>query len=504
MKHTIARHLRNTVLVGATALSGVLGATIMAYAQETITVVNASDAQPSNVMPGRAGNFPWIRNVFETVFDLDPVTYEPVPVLASDWTVSDDGLTMTLTLHDDVTFHTGRALTTDDIRYTIEVARNPETAHQLGFIAEQIEEIEILSDTEMVLHFSRPLSNIYEFFARTVVVDQETYDQRSDGSQVIGTGPYTFAEWSPGARIRLERYEDYRDPEAAAIESVDIAIINDPTATISALRSNRAQVAMQVSPNDGLEFSNSPMFNVVPTGGAQIPLGLNVEMPPFDNKLVRQAIGYAIDRERINQQVHDGLGTPTALFWAPGSPGYNETLANHYSYNPDRARELLAEAGVENPAITIALHALPGQRAVFEIVQNNLRDVGFDVQADIVDTPTFGQRQIAGELGPAFIQLQGMVGLSVPTLISSVPGIRQDNPSHFWTEEYAALREDVENAVGTDELAAAVEALSEYMIDEAFNLVLVQSPSLYVTSTDVEGVTFASTGALVLIDAEFN
>lgn len=501
MKFEMSRLLRSSALAVTVAIAGLA---VPAWAQESITVIAPSDAQPNNILPGRAGNYPWINNVFEAVFDLDPETFAPVPVLATDWSVAEDGLSMSITLRDDVTFHTGRRMTADDIRFTIETARDPSTASQVGFIADEIESIDIKSDTELELKFARPLSNIYEFFARTPVIDQETYADRADGSQVIGTGPYRFAEWNPGSGSILERYDGYRDPEAAKIAEIEVAVISDPTAMISALRSNRAQIAWGMQPRDVIEFLNNPMYTVTPAGGSQYPLGLDVNTPPFDNKLVRQAIGYAIDRERIGQQVFDGLAVPTALFWTPGSPGYDDTVGNTYAYDPDKARQLLAEAGAEGTTITIALHALPSQRAIFEIVQNNLKDVGFNVEANILDTATFGERQVAGDLGPAFLQLHGMVGLSAQTLIGSAPAIREGNPSHFWPEEYVKLRTDLQQAVGDENVAAAVEALSAYMIDEAFNLVLVQASSQSVVNTQVTGVTFSSTGAVVLKDAEYN
>lgn len=503
MDFKITRRGGLTGLLGTLALAGLLGTAAPVLAQDTITVVNSGDAQPQNILPGRDGNASWAGNVFEPVFDINVATGEPIPVLAKDWSVSDDGLTMKITLRDDVTYHTDRKFTADDVKYTIDLARDPKTASQVGFIAKAIEAIDVTGEHDLTLHFAHPVANIFEFFARTLIVDRETYDQRVDGSKVIGTGPYRFVEWQPGATVTLERYDGYRDPEAAKIPHVEIAIINDPTAEISALRSQRAQIAVKMQPRDVIEFSNSPMFRTEVMGGSQYPLGVDVTKPPFDNKLVRQAIGYAIDRERINQQVFDSMGTPTDLLWLPGSPGYTEEAANHYNYDPDKAKALLAEAGVTNPEITIALHALPSQRAIFEIVQNNLTEVGFKVNAEIIDTAAFGERQAAADLNSGFLLLQAMVGLSPATLISSAPGLRETNPSHFWSDEYAKLRTAVEQAKTKDETAAAVEALSTYLNDEAFSLNLVQAPTLAVIGSDVDGVKFSGFAYLLLKDATF-
>lgn len=504
MNTRFSRAVRGALLAGVASLSVSLIATSGAWAQDMLTIVNPSDAQPNNILPIRAGNMPWVGNVFEALFQLDQTTLEPQPVLATAWDMAEDGLSMHITLRDDVTFHTGRPMTAEDVKYTIEVAQDPATSSQFGFIARDVSSIEVASDTELQLAFNKPLANIFEFFSRTPIVDKDTYDQRVDGSQVVGTGPYKFVEWQPGASVLLERYEGYRDPEAGSIPKIEIVIISDPTAAISALRSNRGQASLQMQPRDVIEFSNSPQFQLLQTGGSIYPFGLDVTQPPFDNKLVRQAVAYAIDRERVNDQIFDGMGIATDLFWGVGSPGYDEGLATHYSYDPDKARALLAEAGVSDVPMPIALHALPSQRAIFEIIQNNLNEVGFKVEADILDVATYDQRQVAGDLGPAFLQLHGMVGLSSATILGAAPAVRQGNPSNFWPDEYVALREAVQTARSTEETAAAVLALSEYMLDEAFSLPIVQAATVNVLSSSVTGVTFNGNGYPVFASAEFN
>jgi peptide/nickel transport system substrate-binding protein len=492
---------RAGALLAPALLAALLGGPLAAAAQETITLVTARDAEPTSILRGASGNFGWIHNVFEPVFDLN--ASGAVPILAQSHDFSEDGLTMSIRLRDDVTFHTGRRLTADDIKFTIEMARAPETASQVGTIAKEIESIAVKGDSELVLTFKRPVPNIFEFFARTAVIDKETYEEREGGKTLIGTGPYRWVEWRPGAGVRLARYEGYRDPGAASIPNVEIVVITDPTAMISALRSGRAQVALQLQPQYAIEFNNNPNYAIIPSGGSQYPLGLRVDTPPFDNRLVRQAVMYAIDRERINEQIFDGLGTPTALFWEPGSMGYDEALANRYAYDPDRARALLAEAGAAGATVPVTIRADPIQRGIYEIVQNNLSEVGLEVKVNVLDGPTFTDRQIAGDLGTAFQLLHGMVGLSPATIINSAPSIRQGNPSHFWTDEYVALRAAVLSARNDAESAAAIHALSAYMVEEAFNTVLVQAPGLNIVSSGVDNVTFSNLNAIVLGKAEY-
>ena len=477
--------------VSAVALAAALAVPGAAFA-ETLTIASPGDAQPKNILPIRAGNTSWVQAVFEPLVRIMPGDDTPQPVLAKSWTVSEDGKTVTFELEDGVTFHSGRPFTSADVKFTLETAADKASASQFSFIASAISEIATPSDTEVVLTLERPMPNLFEFLSQTVIVDKDTYDQRADGKVLVGTGPYKFADWVPGASIRMVSYDGYRDPSAHAFDEIDIAVITDPTAMISALRSNRAQLAMQMQPRDAIELSGNPMYQTVPTAGSLYPLGVNVTDAPFDDKRVRQAVGYAIDRDRINQQIFDGLGTPTDLFWPT-----SDEQAQHYAYNPDKARELLKEAGAEGATATVALHALPSQRAIFEIVQNNLTDAGFKVEANILDPSTYGQQQIAGELGPMFIQLHGMDGLSPATLLSAAPALREGNPSHFWTDEYLKLRDAVQSAANKQASDDAVKALGDYLLDQAFNLNILSAPTLSVSTTNLKGVEYTTTGYIV-------
>jgi peptide/nickel transport system substrate-binding protein len=484
--------------IGLLAGAGVLMAGRGAFAQDVFTIAQPDDIQPQNIMPGRLANTTWVRNVFETITYIDPKTYEVQPQLATDWSLSDDGLTLELKLRDDVTYHTGRKFTAEDVKFTLETVAAKETAAQLGFIAREISAIDVAGDTEVKLTFNRRLPNIFELFDRTPVVDKETYADREGAKKIIGTGPYTFASWSPGASISIVPFEGYRDESAAGLGPIEIAIVTDPTAIISALRSGRAQAAIGLGPSDMIEFIGNPMYQIMNAGGSQYPLGVNVEMDPFKQKLMRQAVGFAVDAERINMQVFDGIGTPTPLYWQPGSPGYSDELARTYSYNPDKARELIKEAGGDGAKVTIALHALPTQRSIFEIVQNNLREVGLDIEANVMDVPSYGKAQIAGDLGQSFIALHGQASLSAATLLTSAPTLRKGNPSHFWSDEYAALRDAVSNARNADETSQTVIDLSKYMLDEAFVLNLVQAPSQAVMSAGITGAFYGLDGSLSL------
>lgn len=479
------------------AVGIVVGSMSSADAQTSITVVQGPDAQPRNILPTRGGNLPWIKSVFETLTLRDRETGEPQPLLATGWQLADDGLSISIELRDDVTFHTGRPMTADDVKFSFETAAEPSTAAQTGFIAREFSAIDVVSPTELTIAFAKPLPSLFDFFEETSIIDRETYDNRADGSQVVGTGPYTFASWTPKAEIALERYDGYRDPNAAQIDVINHAIIRDPTAILAALRSGRAQIAFNLVPRIAQTLERDPNYTLNPGGGAIFPLGLNVTKAPFDNKSVRQAIGYAIDRERINDQVFAGIGTATPLFWNAADATGLDDLSGSYEYDPEKAKAMIDAAGASGSAVKIIIPAIPPNRATAEIVQNNLTEIGFEVEVEVLDVPTYDKRQVAGDLDESFILIHGLVGYSADTLLSAAPSLREGNPSQFWTPEYQSLRDDLQ-AASADDRPVALRALSEYMVDEAFSLAIVQSANTTVISRTVEGAVISRRGHLLL------
>lgn len=466
----------------------------------TLVVAQNADAQPAQVQAGRAGNYPWVLNVFETLTQYDK-NLKPQPLLATKWELAADKLSMKITLRDDVTFHTGRKMTADDVKFSFEYAGQPNNATQLAFIAKQISSIDVGGPTDLTLHFSKPLSNIFDFFDQTVIVDKETVSGLADGSKVVGTGPFSWKSWQPGGKIVLKKYAGYRDAKDVYLDGVEFPIITDSTAQISALRSGAAQVASGLSITDALGFDKNPQFALARSGGTIYPLGLNTAGKPFDDVRVRQAVGYAIDRKRINDQVFGGQGTLTDLFWSPNEAGYDKELAGRYTYDPQKAKQLVSDAGAAGASVPIVVPAIPAVQSEFEIVRNNLAAIGLDAKAVSLSVTEFDAKQVAGDLGPAFLLLHGQVGYSAATLISSLPSLRKGNPSHFFPVDYEKLRSDLEAASTDDQRAQAVKALSAYMLDQAFSLPLVQAPNIYVSSTKAQGVTYSPRGAVIATHA---
>jgi len=468
----------------------------------TLHLAQAGDLAPMSVMAERAANGSWASSVLETLtmYDADMT---PQPVLATDWTLSDDGLTMQLTLREGVKFHNGREMTADDVKFSIELSADPANAAQVGFIARTFTSITVDSPTQLTIEFGAPTPNVFDLFEQTPIVPEEAWKGFADGSSIIGTGPFAFDSWSPGAEAHLSRYDDYWG-EPALLDDIEIAVITDSTAMLNAVRSGRADVALQMQPVDVTSLQADSSYKVINTSASAYPMGVSVEVAPFDKKEARQAIQYAVDRERIAEQVlGNDASRVTDLFWEPTVPGYPADLENYYSYDPEKAKDLLEQAGAVGAEVEITTLGLPANTAVAEIVRNNLEEVGLKPTLNVQEPQAWDANQVKGELGAMFLPLHGLGGVQPVTLLDRLPSLREGNPSHFWTDEYVELRTDLITAT-EDEYADALHALTEYVLDEAFTGVLVQSISQVVTTADVNGISFTSRGYVLAGDASIS
>lgn len=458
----------------------------------SIVVATNLDAQPSGIWGTIARNYPWLENVFEPIITINPSTGKPDPLLATKWTVASDGLSVAITLRKDVTFQTGRKMTADDVKFTYEKAADPAAGSNLGYVAKDFTSIDVTSPTTLTIKFSTPLGNtLFDFMNQTLIVDQQTYAGLANGSQVIGTGPYMFTDWKPGASFTLKRYSGYWG-KAPYLDSIQFALTSDPTAELSAVRSGRAQVAFGMTASDAQTLGGGGQYTLLKAGGTVYPFGMNVTIAPFDNPAVRQAAGYAIDTARINQQVFGNTGTITDLPWGPNSPGYTKQLATHYSYNPSKAKQMIKDAGATGAKVTITYNASNAAvKSEYEIVANNLKAIGLVPTGNALDQPTFQKAQAAGNLGAAFLTLHGQVGLSPATMVKAMPVLlTTGNPSHFSTPTYTQLAKALDAAASnTQASAAALQALSTYMLDQAFVIPMIQAPGLLVVKNSVQGVS---------------
>ncbi|RFU12590.1 ABC transporter substrate-binding protein [Rhodobacteraceae bacterium W635] len=368
-------------ILQTTALALVLG-TSTAFATTTEISIGMV-LEPPNLDPtaGAAAAIDEVvyANVFEGLTRFGP-DGSVNPGLAESWEISDDGTVYTFHLREGVTFHDGTAFTAEDAVFSLDRARAEDSTNAQPALFAGIERVEATDDTTLVVTLSAPDGSFLFNMAWGDAVMVAPESAETNATNPVGTGPFAFSEWVQGDRVELTRNPDYWG-EAVALEAASFRFISDPNAAFAALMAGDVDAYPNFpAPETLTQFEADPRFNVIvgSTEGETI-LSTNNEAEHLSDIRVRQAIAHAINRQDIIDGAMFGYGTPIGTHFAPHNPAYVD-LTDLSPHDPDRARELLAEAGAEGISLRLMLPPPSYARRGGEIVAAQLRNVGIDVE----------------------------------------------------------------------------------------------------------------------------
>ena len=356
-----------------------------AAAKDTVTY--ATQLEPPHLDP-TAGAAQAIDNVvYLNIFEgLTRFTSDGdvVPLLAKSWEISPDGLTYTFTLQEGVTFHDGSAMDAEDVKFSLDRARAEDSTNAQKALFSAIAEVTVSDPKTVVVTLSEPNGSLLFNLAwgDAVIVAPETVETLATAP--VGTGPYRFGEWIQGDRVDLVRNPNYWGT-VPPLTGATIKFISDPTAAFAAMMAEDIDAFDNFpAPENVAQFEADPRFQVIvgSTEGETI-LSTNNAQAPFDNPKVREAMAHAIDRSAIIDGAMFGYGSPIGSHFAPHHPSYVDLTAQS-NYDPERARALLAEAGLPDGFET-TLHLPPPAyaRRGGEIVAAQLAAVG--IKAEIIN-----------------------------------------------------------------------------------------------------------------------
>lgn len=271
-----------------------------------------------------------------------------VPWLAESWEQSEDGLTWTFHLREGVMFHNGREMTAEDVKWSFERLIDPETgAGNAANVGPPETKIEVIDDYTVAITHPEPFGIFPQslgFNKATGIVAKESLTDEGIIVQAIGTGPFKIAEMEGTTRIRLEKHEDYWQEGLPYLDALEIQPIPDDTVRETALRGGEVDWVLSIAPQNYDLLVEDPDITVATAPQLSYDyIGVNLTRSPLDDVQVRHAIAMAIDREQIAEAAYFGLAVPIQGPTGPGSPWYFDYAP--YDYNPERAKELLAEAG---------------------------------------------------------------------------------------------------------------------------------------------------------------
>ena len=298
-----------------------------------------------------------VGQIFEPLVRIAPdASY--VPILATAWEISDDLMSYTFTLREGVKFHNGADFTADDVVFSLNRARDPDISSQAALFG-SVDDIVAVDDYAVRIDHDVPnglFLDVLQLLPSAILDADTDLDKLAVGEEAYGTGPFMLEELLPEERVTMVRNPDYWDRGLPYLDELVFVGIAERSARREALLDGDVDVLPGVEPKEVDAISAGPYTQVHSVvSSSWIGIAINNLIPPFDDKLVRQALRYAIDRDLVNQMAFLGLGAPNndSPFW----PGDSRFYAPEYEveYDPEKARQLLAEAGYSDGIdITIA------------------------------------------------------------------------------------------------------------------------------------------------------
>lgn len=296
------------------------------------------------------------QSILKSIFDqpIDQLqNLELAPNVLTDWELADDAMSMHVWMRDDINFSDGSPMTMEDFRYTFfeRIQQGDEIDLVVGFGV--VSDIEIISPTEGIMRFSQPFATPAQWlsFSASFVISKAYAEKVGvEGLQTkpMGSGPYELVEYERDSRIVLKRRDDYWG-ELPAIKQLTFEIIPDATARLAALESGNVDFAVELSIRDVKRLQQSDRFKAIANPIARIIYVTVRADGTFEDKNIRLAAHYAINKELLSKAFFGGDAVAIDAPSIPGMPGYPEDF--EFPYDPEKAKELLAQSGYgpDNP-----------------------------------------------------------------------------------------------------------------------------------------------------------
>jgi peptide/nickel transport system substrate-binding protein len=326
-------------------------------------------------------------NIYEGLVKVNS-NGEFVPGLAITWMVSADGLTYTFHLRQGVKFHNAQMFTAEVAKWNLERAMDEKTVNPHPEYFRVIDKIDTPDEGTLILTLKDVDALFIAHMAEGDAVMLPIVGYKGAKSTPVGTGPFRFVKWVRGDRVEIARFDGYWNPELPYLDKVTFKFIGDASAQLAALKAGDIDVIGYIAaPESVIALEKDKRFKVYNgTSTGEVIMSTNNKAAPFDNKKVRQAMAYAIDRQAVVELVMFGYGTPIGSHWSPSTPYYVD-LTQKFAYNPEKAKALLAEAGYPNGFdATIKLPAIYSySKRAGEVIADMLSKVNIRLEIEIVE-----------------------------------------------------------------------------------------------------------------------
>ena len=414
-----------------------------------------------------------------------------IPAVASDYIISDDAKTYTFTLRDGITFHDGTPVTIEDVKYSID--RYAEIQGESSAFSSLVGSVEVQDDKTLVVNLKESYSEFLPMMT-IAIIPQSNEDPAGNP---IGTGPFKYVSYTPGQNLELEKYDGYWQEGVPSLDSVEFKFIADVDTAFVELQAGTIDILKYLTAAQA-ETLGDEDYNIV-QGSMNLvhAMYLNSAYEPLSKTEVRQALCYAVDRDAINNFIFGGKSHIIGSHMIPAMSKYYEPEAETvYSYDPEKAKELLADAGyADGFDLEITVPSSYSQHVdSAQIIADELSQVGINVTLNQVEWSTWLQDVYKG--GNFQATVIGFDGTLAPSdWLKKYVTDDAKNFMHYSNTEY----DDVFNTAYTtvdDDVKVENYKKAQMILAEDAAAVYIEDPAnLVAVSKKFGGYTFYPTAA---------
>jgi len=472
----------------------------------------ATTSQPAAAQPKSGGTLRWgllgnivtldghnyggtahIFHVFDRLIVLDD-QLKWQPRLAESWDVNNDYTQIKLNLRKGVQFHNGRELTSDDVVWNFTRVKDPSVGG--GIFASYVAPLQSVENPDkyaVVITTKQPYPYVSHILQTLNILDPATMQQPDGVNNPVGTGPFKFVEFAQGDHLTLAKNPNYWRSGLPYVDTLQMPIFADPQTQVTALEGGSIDTAVNVALRDAARLQTTSRYQVLlnKNSGALYVIQPNTTIDPTNNKLLRQAIQYGIDRQRIADTVLLKLGDPTELPWFPTSPAYDTAKNQTYSFDLDKAEALVQQAGLSNVEMDFNYSTAVGELAsMAQIIQSDLAKIGVTLRLKPTDPPQLAAQQYQ-------VKYNGVAAGTA--LFGQVqPGVQFGSPyygplnnwSGFKDQQYTSLAAAMSTETDPARAKQAYAAYTDYLLDQSFTIgVATLLPRIAMTAR-VQGVKY--------------
>ncbi|WP_024287339.1 ABC transporter substrate-binding protein [Cellulomonas sp. KRMCY2] len=467
----------------------------------TLTLAPVVVAQPWDLKDaGLGNNVTYYQPVYDQLFRLSPEA-ETGPNLATEWEYDEALTTLTVTLREDVVFTDGTPFNAEAVAANLMHTKTGtnEAANQL----KSVESVDVVDEFTAAIHLSAPDPSLVSNLGNTagMMACPDALGTPELQTTPCGSGPYVLdeANTTVDAKYTFIRNEDYWNTEAFPFDMVVLTPLTDSTAILNALQSGQVDGAL-ITDSKNIATVESAGLNTVQYSAGSI-MGFYIWdragtiQPALADVRVRQAINYAFDRQAIIDTALLGLGSPHAQMFNAQTVAYDEALNDQYPYDPEKAMELLAEAGYADGFELVMPDLSAFNAGAQAAIVEQLGAVGITVTLDAAPLDTVINDMLAGKWATGFFQLDSFRPWDTIQIQLTPDALW--NPFKYEDPIVTDLINEAQMATGEEQDALFLE-LNTYIAEQAWNAPWTEAQATYATSTRVEVVpqNFSSVPAL--------